>query len=1724
MASKVDLLLEDLLTSSDEEEDQVTNPQPGAPSTSATHPNPVTGTPPVQSTTSATLTTKPAPSLFDDDDDDTHLLELLAQQRRSAQQASPLAMPPSHDDPFAGLDLLDAALQPASGAVDESRPAVSESGVVPDGASVDDVLDALSGSDSDFGDEPELVASAATVSPLPSPLPSPEKPGLTSPPPERPSTAPNASGPVEALKLETSAAPPDVVQAHEAALAEAEALERRLVTGAEAEHSGREHPPDLFESLRSRLQWAGADWPADGAPDARGSLLGGSVCMRLDALAAFGDVVANHVKLGAPRALAAFRGIAALGTASGCTFVLMPRGISAEGKPSGQPAILQLGEPKTRDDGGVSCLAFSPQGNLLVVGHADGDVAFWEFRRSAWEPAKIIKDAHVTAVVAVAFVEGPQACALSADSRGRIMFHPVSGYLSLTAMFTGRLTKGSQATLLLDGKQLGPVCRMLPLAGPPPRSSGGQRGGGAEAADLSRMFFAQEGGALEGVVLLCASQAVYVARLSPDGRLAIFHNIPRPPDVREEALPYAAWRLKSQAAGRSPANTPTHMAPPCALLALAWEQRVMLLEVPLLLPPRPPASQEGAAWQGLAGKVQGLQARAVRGGSEAAPEPGPTLEELAAAHPVRLVRMWEAPQLVVGAHWLAGPALALVMEHGPRTYLSIYSATGSEVRERVAFDDCLVGQAALINRFGSPEQAYHAALAGSTERLLLLATEGVRTARLLSWQERLAALRDMGAWEHALHLGLAALQVARSSQAASTPGEQTPDGPLANAELPWPGAGRGADVAAIATALQNLLLGYLDAALPQAGQQPQHGEAEAQVAAAAAETAIEVCLVVRRPAVLWEEVFPRFQAGRVGGVLLEHLQPHILADQLPTLAPEVMQALVEHFSRSGRPDAVERCVLHMDIASLDFNQVVRLCRLHRLHSALIYIFNRGLNDYTAPTAELLLAMLYAGGGEGGRARRATGYKLLVYLRCCLTGQAFPPGGGALPAEVASLVKAQVLAFLLYTGPAGLQSVAGGQEEQLGGQAGLDDLLPGPHPVLRCLASFDAGAVLMLLSEGLDGWDALETDLLEAIGQKQPPETTIRSAAQLVVDAVVALLEADVFRQADSGADAAATARALDFVSGMLAAGRASARAGLVMLVLQYIAIGPWLPDAPRPPPGQQEDRFVSVLRNASQDLAASRHGLRGLDVGRALGLAQQAGFQRASAAVHHLSGNFRAALDCSLRDAASPAAPFKYIKDVLDEPGTSAERLGRFRAAVLAAMPRLTQADGQATAALVLERFPEQQKAVIMALQDSPELQYKYLRGALQAAQAQQAAAAEGAEAANGGTEPLAQHKHAGGHGKLLAQAQVCELYMRLLCQFEPASVLPFLQAQDSYRVEVGGAPLVAAREALKAAIALCQRHTRDARPEAAQQLWFDVLQCYVELLRELRREEQALPQHAQHEEAPSSVRSQSGKLDLLALSPPRTPAAQAVLGLASPDPLARLSSSGPPLGPAATAGERLASLQHLLTALMEEVISHMAGYVPLKAIGDRIIRQYNRDPFGDFKGTLLGLLAAYNYEFSILKAANRLMAADAFRTLYALYRSRTHPTEQVLAAAHRAHALREGSTGGSDEAGPSHAPVRSPHRSPSGRSPEPSRMQALQSLNSGTFGTSSGKLMGLSLVPAAERRRLQAAPPARSAVQAAMLQQQQRASAPQHSMPSSPAYRSGVDINYLRTHDVHVL
>lgn len=181
--------------------------------------------------------------------------------------------------------------------------------------------------------------------------------------------------------------------------------------------------------------------------------------------------------------------------------------------------------------------------------------------------------------------------------------------------------------------------------------------------------------------------------------------------------------------------------------------------------------------------------------------------------------------------------LHLCVSRGSSAGYSLFTLAGNSVRERLVFEDSLVGSQHIVNSSGIPEQACHVSLAFTPDRLLLLASQGqhmshqplclshvtlslsyhippvlftktegyscrscigikprvftsachflhylhvdilltwgtpagVRSARMLSWQERLASLRDLLLWDHALWLGLRIYTVARPDLAQVCP-------------------------------------------------------------------------------------------------------------------------------------------------------------------------------------------------------------------------------------------------------------------------------------------------------------------------------------------------------------------------------------------------------------------------------------------------------------------------------------------------------------------------------------------------------------------------------------------------------------------------------------------------------------------------------------------------------------------------------------------------------------------------------------------------------------------------------------------------------------------------------------------------------------------------------------------------------------------------------------------
>ena len=85
---------------------------------------------------------------------------------------------------------------------------------------------------------------------------------------------------------------------------------------------------------------------------------------------------------------------------------------------------------------------------------------------------------------------------------------------------------------------------------------------------------------------------------------------------------------------------------------------------------------------------------------------------------------------------------------------------------------------------------------------------------------------------------------------------------------------------------------------------------------------VDHCLLVGRTDFLFGCLYEYFSADSVAkATYLECLEPYILNDTLTSVTPVVMKDFIEHYEGRGSVVAVEACITHMDIASLDIHQV-----------------------------------------------------------------------------------------------------------------------------------------------------------------------------------------------------------------------------------------------------------------------------------------------------------------------------------------------------------------------------------------------------------------------------------------------------------------------------------------------------------------------------------------------------------------------------------------------------------------------------------------------------------------------------------------------------------------------------------------------------------------------------------------------------------------------------------
>ncbi|CAB4300751.1 unnamed protein product [Prunus armeniaca] len=854
---------------------------------------------------------------------------------------------------------------------------------------------------------------------------------------------------------------------------------------------------------------------------------------------------------GSPQVLAVHSNYIAIGMARGAILVI-PSKYSAHNADIMDAKMLILGLQGERSYAAVTSICFNQQGDLLLAGYADGHITVWDVQRSS--VAKVITGEHTAPVVHTLFLGQDsqvtrQFKAVTGDSKGLVLLHS----FSVVPLLNRTGTVLSASPLLFD-EFSGGASQSAQGNGTVTGSSIGGMMGGVVGGDARWKLF-NEGSSLveEGVVVFVTHQTALVVRLTPN--LEVYAQLKKPEGVREGAMHCTAWKCTTQSR-RLPANTenmPAEVVERVSLLAIAWDRKVQVAKL--------------------------------------------VKSEL------KVYGKWSLESAAIGVAWLDDQMLVVLTMTGQ---LCLFAKDGTTVLEGMIL--LLIILTSFI--FGNPEKAYHNCVALRGASVYVLGPMHLIVSRLLPWKERIQVLRSAGDWMGALNMAMTIYD----GQAHGV--VDLPRTLVAVQE-------------AIMSYLVELLLSYVEEVFSyisvalgnQIGIMDQvddlnsksssvHSEIKEQYTRVGG-VAVEFCVHIKRTDILFDEIFSKFVAVQQRDTFLELLEPYILKDMLGSLPPEIMQALVEHYSRKGWLQRVEQCVLHMDISSLDFNQVVRLCREHGLYSALVYLFNKGLDDFRSPLEELLVVLQNS--------------KKKVLL---------PLGQGTIPPPRLPSLRTELLQFLLEGSDAPNSRAGGGEYLNLYFLLELDT--EATLDVLRCAFIEDE-----ISKPDVSSHDSADANMELPDGNNSMAQSQ-NSMVQNTVDTLIHIVSKGI-SQTDGSLSNDETASTVEWPS-------KKDIGHLFEFIAYYVACG-------RANVSRHVLGLLEVVPETDWDSSY------------VLQLCEKARFYQVCDLIHNSRHQYLAALDCYMKDVDEPIHAFSFINKTLLQ--LTDNESATFRSEVISRIPEL---------------------------------------------------------------------------------------------------------------------------------------------------------------------------------------------------------------------------------------------------------------------------------------------------------------------------------------------------------------------------------------------------------------------------------------------------------------------
>lgn len=630
--------------------------------------------------------------------------------------------------------------------------------------------------------------------------------------------------------------------------------------------------------------------------------------------------------------------------------------------------------------------------------------------------------------------------------------------------------------------------------------------------------------------------------------------------------------------------------------------------------------------------------------------------------------------------------------------------------------------------------------------VMLLTSSGVRCVQLMSWKQKLSSMVASRRFEEALMHSVVLYADNRDEMRHG-----------------WP-ANEANDATEVSKQVMSLLILFVQRTMDDKGADLDELSARILV-----RLLMDACSLVSEVSAFYRDLPPLLQRSEVAweaylDLVLECRRDSSQLAGPMQVPPQIVQSLVERVASSPRRaeklGLLEEVLLSFEVSSLDLNQVLPLCIKHGLYSVLIYVFTRGMKDFKSP-ASLLVAKA-AAKPACSAARRGLVMKLLVYVYACFEGLSYPLGSNEMPLDddrdSKTTMRLEMMDFLLFARVEEIRDAVSLWESLGATKDDRSDILAHlegvSSPVLAFLCEEAARTTLGLLQTLLSGWDGLVSDL-EPTGKRPSAQRAVAidsTLSQVAVDRVVSLLD-------ERGGDA--NSAKLDFVAGLVSSSRASLPPKATTCVLAALC------------------RSISDANGASASDLQQRLRKNVLDiVTRApadelnddvLTLARQAGSAAAEAEVLMRRGAYHDAIRCLINSEVEASRIFAYYKDIA---GRGDDKAAAFQKAMLPDFPMLVEVDAMAAAEIAVDLAGHQHKKIIESFENDSSAQFRFLNAVVALLRRRDA-----------GTEDAERRYEASPWITLLKSKAMSNMYIRLMCQFDPESVLGYLQRAD-YDVE----------------------------------------------------------------------------------------------------------------------------------------------------------------------------------------------------------------------------------------------------------------------------------------------------------------------------------------------------